>query len=574
MRQLTFLMLFLLLSHFSSGQDLVITGVFDGPLSGGTKVIELYALTDIPDLSAYGIGSANNGNDSSGPGFTFSGTATAGEFIYATNNSDNFATFFGFSTPYITGIMSVNGDDVLELFLLEDEGMGDVTETLIDSFGILGVDGTGQDWEYLDGWAYRVNSSAPDGPDFTIENWIFSNINDNDDDTSQDTATNPWPIGTYGNSTPECTLTLGTPVATCDTTTDGIDGITTAISFTGGGLEEYTLFLLGGGVIGGDDPSILASGTIEITASSEDSQITLEVSSASCELFSVDFTTPVCEPATEVSNIGVLRASAEGEAYTILSEAVITFQQDFRNQKFIQDGAAAILIDDNEGIITTAYNTGDGLVGVTGTLSSLEGMLQFTPTQDTGQAFSTDNPIEPQQVTVTELTANPNEYEAQYVQLVEASIDTSTNTDWEAGTDYNINTPEGNYIVRTLFSDVNYIGQTVPTTIQNISGIITERNNGDYAITPRSLSDFEEFLSVDNNTLNTLSIYPNPSSTSITITTATQGEKAVAIYKITGKKVIDIVTSNPIDVSTLSTGIYLVKVTDAHRSRTSRLIIK
>ena len=41
---------------------LVITGVVDGPLTGGTpKAIELYATTAVADLSIYGVGSANNG---------------------------------------------------------------------------------------------------------------------------------------------------------------------------------------------------------------------------------------------------------------------------------------------------------------------------------------------------------------------------------------------------------------------------------------------------------------------------------------------------------------------------------
>jgi len=43
--------------------NLLITGVLDGPLTGGTpKCIELYALNDIADLSIYSFGSANNGN--------------------------------------------------------------------------------------------------------------------------------------------------------------------------------------------------------------------------------------------------------------------------------------------------------------------------------------------------------------------------------------------------------------------------------------------------------------------------------------------------------------------------------
>ena len=42
----------LIVSTFSFGQDLVITGVFDGPNSGGTpKGMEIYVLNDIADLT-------------------------------------------------------------------------------------------------------------------------------------------------------------------------------------------------------------------------------------------------------------------------------------------------------------------------------------------------------------------------------------------------------------------------------------------------------------------------------------------------------------------------------------------
>ena len=42
--------------------DMVISGVVDGPLTGGIpKAIELYVVNPIPDLSIYGVGSANNG---------------------------------------------------------------------------------------------------------------------------------------------------------------------------------------------------------------------------------------------------------------------------------------------------------------------------------------------------------------------------------------------------------------------------------------------------------------------------------------------------------------------------------
>jgi hypothetical protein len=67
----TFLLFLIIITSFSFGQ-IVITGVIDGPLSGGTpKAIELYIINDIADLSKYGLGNANNGGGTDGEEYTF-----------------------------------------------------------------------------------------------------------------------------------------------------------------------------------------------------------------------------------------------------------------------------------------------------------------------------------------------------------------------------------------------------------------------------------------------------------------------------------------------------------------------
>ncbi|MFD0932374.1 T9SS type A sorting domain-containing protein [Psychroflexus salinarum] len=173
--------------------DMIITGVFDGPLTGGTpKVIELYVVRDISDLSTFGVGSANNGDGTDGQEFTFPNvTATAGDFIYISSEAPNFNAFFGFDSDYVSNVANNNGDDAIELF---QNGQ------VIDTFGDINTDGTGEAWVYLDGWAYRINNTGPDGSSFVLGNWTFSGVNENNDDTSQDTATNPWPIGTFSTT--------------------------------------------------------------------------------------------------------------------------------------------------------------------------------------------------------------------------------------------------------------------------------------------------------------------------------------------------------------------------------------
>jgi hypothetical protein len=197
--------LFCLISGTALSQDLILTGVIDGPLTGGIpKAIEIYVNSNVADMSACGMGSANNGGGSDGEEFTFpGGPATAGTFIYVASESTGFNDFFGFSPDHTSSAASINGDDAIELFC---------NGSVIDVFGDINTDGTGQPWDYQDGWAYRVASTGPDGTTFVLGNWTFSGANALDGETTNDTATVPFPLGTYtggdaGDSAPIVTNT-------------------------------------------------------------------------------------------------------------------------------------------------------------------------------------------------------------------------------------------------------------------------------------------------------------------------------------------------------------------------------
>ena len=54
-------------------------------------------LKDVADLSAYGLGSANDGGGSDGVEFSFPAvSASAGDLIYVATESTGFTDFFGF----------------------------------------------------------------------------------------------------------------------------------------------------------------------------------------------------------------------------------------------------------------------------------------------------------------------------------------------------------------------------------------------------------------------------------------------------------------------------------------------
>jgi len=181
--------------------DLIITGVFDGPLPGGDpKGVELTATANIADLSIYGLETVSNGGASSGveeatlPAVSLN----AGDNFYVVNgDGTDFLQWFGFAADVVSaagGAVNHNGDDVIILY----EG-----GSVHDQFGVTGVDGTGEAWETLDGWAYRNNGVAANGGAFNAADWSYSGPNEWDgddgalDDGTNASATPPMPVGTY-----------------------------------------------------------------------------------------------------------------------------------------------------------------------------------------------------------------------------------------------------------------------------------------------------------------------------------------------------------------------------------------
>ena len=156
------------------------------------RAIELYAVNDIPDLSKYGIGAANNGGGTDGVEYTLPAVAVSkGTFILLGRDSTNFRNYYGIDYDYNGGgsALGFNGDDAIELFY---------SGIAIDVFGDINVDGSGQAWDYADGWAYRKNDASPTTT-FDPNGWNYSGKDANDDFATNAASSNPYPIKSYKN---------------------------------------------------------------------------------------------------------------------------------------------------------------------------------------------------------------------------------------------------------------------------------------------------------------------------------------------------------------------------------------
>ncbi len=481
MKRITIFYLLILLSGFltqSFGQatDLFISEYSEG--SSNNKYVELYNGTGAAvDLANYRMHKISNGGDWDENIFPLSGTLNDGE-VYVIANASADPYILGFANITNNSLCNFNGDDAVGLA----KNIGG-TWTMIDAVGEEGPDPGS-------GWDVAGTSNATKDHTLVRKNDVCSPTMDWAASAGTDPANSEWivhPKNTWtylGSHTANCGggQTVATPVfshfsgnyfaafdltITCSTenstiyyTTDGTDPDQGSTEYTALIPIGTTTTVKARAYATGYDPSSIAE---------------------------AEYVFPVV---TEVATIAELRAAPQGDYYKITGEVVITFQQSWRGQKYIQDATAAILIDDNAGIISTAYDLYDGITDLTGILGEYGNMLQFYPAVDPGAPSSTANVIVPEVITINDMVNNFEEYEAELVQILDATF-TSGGNIFENGAVYEItdvSKATGNF--RATFFDVDYIGTEIPYFPVYLTGLCNSRTDGDY-ITSRFSADIE-----------------------------------------------------------------------------------
>ena len=157
---------------------------FDLPSAGNDgKAIHLIANSDIPDISIYGIGVANNGGGSDGQEEVFPVlSVSAGDHILLARTPLAMEAYFGVCFSDFDHVLeagsaiSQNGDDAIELY---EQGQ------VIETFGDIDVDGSGEAWEYMDSWAYKDGNI-----------WVYGGVNCTDDSETTASSDCPYPLCT------------------------------------------------------------------------------------------------------------------------------------------------------------------------------------------------------------------------------------------------------------------------------------------------------------------------------------------------------------------------------------------
>jgi hypothetical protein len=573
---LVFILLFV--STLAFGQsDLIITGVIDGPLPGGTpKGVEFYALSDISDLSIYGVGAANNGGGTDGEEFTFPSQAVAGgTFLYLTTDNAQFNAFFGFDADFVSegssSAAGINGDDAVELFQ---------NGAVVDVFGDINTDGTGQPWEYLDGWAYRVDGTGPDGMAFQLGSWTFSGPDALDDETTNSTASIPFPIGTYATTGTEFVNANDDAVMIEPNQMIDIDVLANDLVPN----ELTSLVIIENGDVGGG--TIVDNKIRYFPQQDECGMDTLRyevcnlISCDTARVF-IDIECPIDYPSFTIGE--VTTEDADGVAESL--ELKVKLQGIAYGVNLRPGGLQFALIDAaGDGITVFSFSEdfgyamqeGDELI-IQGEITQFNGLTEIIP--ETLEVVSQGNSL----LSPTVVTGLGEDTESRLVRLENVTlVDPMQWNNMGAGFDVEVTDGTNTYVVR-IDNNVDLYTEDPPLGTFNVTGIGTQFDDDEeapfdrgYSLLPRYIPDIDPFTGVVDPALGALlSIFPNPVVNDILTITLSEQMDEVILTNGNGqimKRYRSVQDNLEINLNALPAGAYNVTIRKEGRIWTEQIL--
>ena len=387
-----------------------------------------------------------------------------------------------------------------------------------------------------------------------------------------------------------CSLSLGAEGTVCDAVTPGLDTYTATIPFTGGNTAVYTLNTTSG-VISGDNPSTNVTGNIIISGITEGTGVTLTVSGG------CSFNKIIASPECKVTNT---LPYSEPFNYTIGNS--LGAEQKWTN------------VNTGDNVLVAAGNL--NYTGITSTGNSVSfsgaGSEVRTPftTTNSGTIYASFLATASDLTNVTvDLT---NTY---FAFFADASGATTNARIWirKNGTQYQYGL--GTAAAPTNWSaslynagDTQYLvlGYDFTTNLLSLyeNPTIAGASSSTVSVTPAAaFTAFGGFMFrqdgatntptmiIDELTINTtptftlssssfsqidgLKMYPNPTKNNLFIETALNNDINVSIVNMLGKEVLNTkVVNNTVNVSNLTSGIYIVKITEEGKTSTKKLIIE
>lgn len=156
-------------------QNLIISEVADPADIYQARFVELYnagsSSIDFGSETWYLCRQANGGNWGD---IVLTGSVNVGETYVVAYSSTYFPSNFLFEANKYSGNISGNGNDGYFLF----EGGNHSTGNLVDSYGVIDEDGTGEQWEYLDSKVVRYSFVTSPNAAWTASEWKITGSSD------------------------------------------------------------------------------------------------------------------------------------------------------------------------------------------------------------------------------------------------------------------------------------------------------------------------------------------------------------------------------------------------------------
>ena len=385
-----------------------------------------------------------------------------------------------------------------------------------------------------------------------------------------------------------CDLQVGTITSTCDSTTaEDTDTYTTTLAFTGGGTTTYIIGTGEIGVITGDDPSTISEGTIIVSGVNEGTDFVVtfngDSSNSSCDL-SRSISSPNCNPAIDLpfndnfsySNGSLISASSWSTFSGTEGDLIVTDEQALVQHGTPSEDASVAF----NSVVGSIYYAFDFTVNAAEPISGGD-YEYFAVLKDDGYNYRG-------KLDIVNANTEGNDFTVG-ISTTGSIADTVWASDLSFGNTYRATVKfdqDSNiaqlWIDASSESDTSISGddETDPGTTITQFGLRQSDSSKNESILVDNLNiaqTFNETLSTNSMSISTdFSIYPNPSNVGFVNITSTGSETIQAnVYDILGKQVINAaVASGRLDVSTLNTGVYIVKLTQGSATTTKKLIVQ
>lgn len=390
-----------------------------------------------------------------------------------------------------------------------------------------------------------------------------------------------------------CSFVYGTPTTLCDAITYNIDTYTATIPYTGAGNGSYTV-TASSGTVGGDNPTSVAAGNITVSGVNEGTSLTVTVNGNNCTNEQLIVVPQSCKPINALpyyEPFDYTASSALGSTQMWSNansgDEVVIAAGNLNYSGLTPIGNSATILGAGMECQTPFTSTTSGNIYAGFLMNITDYSNVTTDLTETTIAILTDGVASNFKARLY-LKKNGTQYQL--------GFDSATTTTNYYGTNFNVG--DVVYVVlgydfaaNTLKAWFNpdvatFTESTTPSLTATPSAAITSL--GGFVIrqdtdtkTPsitfdelRIATTLPEILKIDSNFIQGFSMYPNPTKNQLFINTANNLTKNVAIFDVLGKQVVNQqVAGNSMNLN-LNTGIYFIKVEEAGKTVTKKLVIE